>query len=942
MSTKMLLKRIPVYLLFTLLILPLMTDSAFAARGGWRWNTPNISNQSFNIDENSANGTVVGTVLASDPNGDSLSYSITGGNSSGAFAINASNGVLTVANSAALDYETITQFGLTVRVADPGGLDDSSTITVALNDVDETTPNNTPDISNQSFNIDENSANGTVVGTVSAADPDGDSLSYAITAGNASGAFAINAGNGVLTVANSAALDFETLTQFGLTVQVVDAGGLDNSATISVTLNNVADGASSPYPAGEALYNSTCFACHGSDAGGRFVRRSIRGFNTWTINNAINNVPSMNFLSYLTGTERNDIRDYLTWLPSAGNPERLTRNGDAVAGEALYRENCTGCHSLGTSSRVGPDLLGHSENCATGSTGGRGPGPGGPGGGSYCERLEAFIAEPLAMATHAYSEAELAQYPFIMSDLELSDYDALDIATYIGQQTSPMVAATPVALTETEFEQTRDVYFDRCAGCHGLYRTGATGPEIGEARSIEIGTDGLAAMMRHGTPGGMPNFGAAGILTEDEINKLAAYLQLPPPEAPALEMPEIQASWELMVPVASRPAAPQHSRNWENFFGVVLRDAGKIAIFDGDSHEEISRVDVGFAVHILRSSASGRYFYAIGRDGWVNLIDLWASVPNVVAKVKGCHDARSVDGSKFEGFEDQYLIEGCYWPPQYVTYDGLTLEPQNLVKLPMISIDGETLPEVRVAAIVASEFAPVWVVNQKESGYVGIVDYSQEGAPLVANIATARFLHDGGWDHSKRYFMTAANASDKIVVVDVQDQALEALIEVGSVPHPGRGANWEDPVYGWVNATPHIGSSFISVYGADPVNNPEHAWKVVRQIDLPAAGSLFIKTHPNSPWVLVDMTLSATNDKQICAIAKSTGAIDRCFDVATAGKAVHMEFNKDGREVWISDWAGEGGGQVILDGTTLKMIQKITLPATTGKFNVTNTAEDIY
>jgi len=702
---------------------------------------------------------------------------------------------------------------------------------------------------------------------------------------------------------------------------------------------------SNPYPAGEALYNSTCFACHGSDAGGRFVRKSIRDATAGHISYMISMRPSMNFLSYLTSAELADIEDYLAWLPSAGNPERLTRDGNAVAGEALYRENCTGCHSLGTSARVGPDLLGHSENCASGSTGGPGGGGGGPGGGaggfSYCERLEAFIVEPLAMATHAYSEAELAQYPFIMSDLNLSDYDALDIATYIGQQTDPMVAATPVTLSETEFEETKNVYFDRCAGCHGLYRTGATGPVIDEARSIEIGTDGLAAMMRHGTPGGMPNFGTAGILTEDEITKLAAYLQLPPPEAPALEMPEIVASWELMVPVASRPAAPQHSRDWTNFFGVVLRDAGKIAIFDGDTHEEISRVDVGFAVHILRSSASGRYFYAIGRDGWVNLIDLWASVPNVVAKVKGCHDARSVDGSKFEGFEDQYLIEGCYWPPQYVTYDGLTLEPQNLVPLPMTSIDGETLPEVRVAAIVASEFAPVWVVNQKESGYVGIVDYSQASAPLVANIATAKFLHDGGWDHTKRYFMTAANASNQIVIVDVQEQTLEALIDVGNVPHPGRGANWLDPVYGWVNATPHIGSPFISVYGADP-DNADHAWKVVRQIDLPAAGSLFIKTHPNSPWVLVDMTLSATNDKQICAIAKSTGAVDRCFDVATAGKAVHMEFNKDGSEVWISDWAGEGGGQVILDATTLNVIRKITLPATTGKFNVTNTAEDIY
>ena len=35
----------------------------------------------------------------------------------------------------------------------------------------------------------------------------------------------------------------------------------------------------------------------------------------------------------------------------------------------------------------------------------------------------------------------------------------------------------------------------------------------------------------------------------------------------------------------------------------------------------------------------------------------------------------SVAGSKAEGYGDRYLIEGCYWPAQYVVYDGLTLEP---------------------------------------------------------------------------------------------------------------------------------------------------------------------------------------------------------------------------------------------------------------------------
>jgi nitrite reductase (NO-forming)/hydroxylamine reductase len=767
------------------------------------------------------------------------------------------------------------------------------------------------------------------------ADPDGtlDPATVFITQNPQAGVLSVDAVTGAVQYTH----DGTAGTTDSFSYQVSDNEGLSsNEATVSITI-----GGGNPYPAGEALYQGVCFACHGTDAGGLFVRYPIRGASAETISTMINALPPMNFLAYLTTDEISDIVDYLGYV-TGDDSERLSGSGDVVNGESLFRKSCTGCHALGTSPRFGPDLMGIITNC---SSGGIGSFPGGSGnapGWGACEWVEAFITEPETMATHGYTESELAAFPFTMTDLDLSGHDALDIAAFIGEQATPLVPATPVSLTAAEFEDTKQAYFNHCAGCHGLYRGGATGPVIDEVRSQEIGTDGLAAMMRYGTPGGMPNFGQAGILSEPEIDRLAAYLQLPPPEAPALEMPEIQASWEVIVPVASRPTAPQHALDWENFFGVVLRDAGKIAIFDGDSHNEISRVDVGFAVHILRSSATGRYFYAIGRDGWVSLIDLWASTPNVVARVKGCHDARSISSSKFPGYEDKHLIEGCYWPPQYVTYDGLTLEPQNLVKLPMTSITGETLQEVRVSAIVASPFAPVWVMNQKESGFVGIVDYSQAGAPIVSNIATELFLHDGGWDQTKRYYITAANGSDKMVVVDVQTESFVTSFDVGNVPHPGRGANWLDPLFGWVNVTPHIGSAFVSVYGADPENYPEHAWKVVREIAIPASGSLFIKTHPNSPWVLVDMTLSSTNDKQICAISKATGTLDRCFDVATAGKAVHMEFNKDGSEVWIADWASQGGGQIILDGTTLEVIRKIPLPATTGKFNVYNTANDIY
>jgi len=148
----------------------------------------------------------------------------------------------------------------------------------------------------------------------------------------------------------------------------------------------------------------------------------------------------------------------------------------------------------------------------------------------------------------------------------------------------------------------------------------------------------------------------------------------------------------------------------------------------------------------------------------------------------------------------------------------------------------------------------------------------------------------------------------------------------------------------------------VTVYGADPTGRPDVAWQIVREITLPSSGSLFIKSHPASPWVLVDMTLSATgHDKEICAISKATGTLnhgllpvsvdpdgDGCFTVATNGKAVHFEFNMDGSEVMVSDWDPDGA-VIVLDSTTLTEIRRfVNLTTPTGKFNVYNTAHDIY
>ena len=130
------------------------------------------------------------------------------------------------------------------------------------------------------------------------------------------------------------------------------------------------------------------------------------------------------------------------------------------------------------------------------------------------------------------------------------------------------------------------------------------------------------------------------------------------------------------MPVDKRPTKQMNKINLSNVFSVTLRDTGEVALIDGDTKGKSEHRQTGYAVHISRLSASGRYVYVIGRDGRVSLIDLWMETPAVVAEVKIAFDARSIDTSKFKGFEDKYAIAGGYWPPQYTIMEGDTLKPR--------------------------------------------------------------------------------------------------------------------------------------------------------------------------------------------------------------------------------------------------------------------------
>ncbi len=94
----------------------------------------------FYLDENSPGGTMIGAVVATDPEDDPLTYSILSGNTNDAFAISSTTGELTVNASTALDFETTPVFNLTVQADDGNGGISMVDITINLNDIIDENP----------------------------------------------------------------------------------------------------------------------------------------------------------------------------------------------------------------------------------------------------------------------------------------------------------------------------------------------------------------------------------------------------------------------------------------------------------------------------------------------------------------------------------------------------------------------------------------------------------------------------------------------------------------------------------------------------------------------------------------------------------------------------------------------------------------------------------
>jgi hypothetical protein len=173
-----------------------------------------------NISEDAHIGTSVLRIEATDGDGDSLDYTIWGGQNHNHFSLGFSNGVLSTAVS--LDRERIQSYTLTVSASDFMSFP-QTTVSITVLDVNDNPPSCTH--ATVMVPLSESARIGTYVTQINCTDADAGlngQLHYRIVSGDAFHVFAIQNSSGIMETSKK--LDYESTTSYELIITVSDKG----------------------------------------------------------------------------------------------------------------------------------------------------------------------------------------------------------------------------------------------------------------------------------------------------------------------------------------------------------------------------------------------------------------------------------------------------------------------------------------------------------------------------------------------------------------------------------------------------------------------------------------------------------------------------------------------------------------------------------------------
>lgn len=482
---------------------------------------------------------------------------------------------------------------------------------------------------------------------------------------------------------------------------------------------------------------------------------------------------------------------------------------------------------------------------------------------------------------------------------------------------------------------TKALYDQHCASCHGADRFGLNGPallpenlrRLRKPKAVNVVLKGRAATQ-------MPAF--EGKLTSAEAAELVEYIYTPPKIVPHWGAKEIAQSHILHKHKKPASDKPVFKADPLNLFVVVEAGDHHVTILDGDTFKSIHRFPSRYALHGgPKFSPDGRYVYFASRDGWISKYDLYNL--RLVAEVRAGINARNAAVSS----DGRYVMVGNYLPHSIVILDAHDLRLLKLI--PVVDTDGKTS---RVSAVYDAAPRKSFIVALKDLTQVWEIPYGKDHTPVyegyvhdyrmgeglatkgafpIRRIKLDDYLDDFFFDQKYDHLIGAARNTKKGQVVNLVVGRKIADIDLPGMPHLGSGITWN--YHGVpVLASPNLQQGVISIIDM-------RSWKTIKRIDTMGPG-FFMRSHENSRYAWADVFFGPNKDV-IHVIDKHTLKIARTLKPSPGKISGHVEFTRDGRYVLLSIWEDDGE-LIIFDANTLKEVVRIPMKRPSGKYNVHN------
>ncbi|MBE9536735.1 MAG: c-type cytochrome [Proteobacteria bacterium] len=443
----------------------------------------------------------------------------------------------------------------------------------------------------------------------------------------------------------------------------------------------------------------------------------------------------------------------------------------------------------------------------------------------------------------------------------------------------------------------RDLYLKHCSGCHHEERYGLVGPPLlpeyfgrKKAKAIrEIIAEGLPAT-------NMPPF--KDLLKGAELDSILTYIRTPL-ESPVWGMDDIRKTWETSY-FSLEEKEPRFDMS--NFFMIVEGGEGRVHFMDGDSFQRLGVVDVGAIHGGPKYGRDLRYAFAISRGGLLVKYDLYDQ--KLVGKIRGGISTRNIAVSS----SGDYIAQANLLPKNLVIIDAFSMKPKEIID-----------PEGTPGAVYTLKTRGQFVLSIKDKHEILLIDDSSLD---LRRISIDQPFTDFFIDPKEGFLIGTARGSDHFSVVDLdKGEVVKTFPAEGGMPHLASAAVWTEGGDTFA-AFPQIGKPLLTVMKM-------YDWEVMASVKTKGAG-FFARTHDKIQHIWVDTgsdTIQLIDKKTLKAVAEV---------IPQPGKrAMHIEFDKEGRHALVSVWEDEGE-VVIYDTAKLEVKKRMPFKKPVGKYNATN------